>query len=95
MIDCATDCDSYIEFLDSLEKSIGTEQCDECRKLIHVGTEHYKYFQWTYDEYGEEITQKVGVCCEECGDLVISFLELGFCWDIGAVRADIAEMNCL
>lgn len=92
-LSCDMDYENYIEFGDEMATSIGTEFCVECGKLITVGEEHYIVRLYTYDEDGEEVHLAKHKCCEECGDLALSVLELGYCWTFGDIRNDIKEMR--
>lgn len=89
----AEDAESWIELSNDLITSVGTEFCVECSRLIPFGEEHYKVWLWAEHDDGEEIHLAQHRCCEECGDLALSWLELGYCWSFGDIRSDIKEMN--
>lgn len=94
MISCDCDPEYYVELPEELATSVGTEICVECKELIHVGTEHYVAREWTIDEYwSDHIELGQQTCCEECGDLALSWMEMGYCWGYGDLRNDIQEMN--
>jgi len=92
-ISCGCDPEYYVDLSEELATSVGTETCAECRDLIHVGIEHYHVREWNYDEYGDEIELGQHRCCEECGDLALSVMELGYCWGYGELRDTIVEHN--
>lgn len=88
--------ESWVELSDDLMTSVGTETCVECKRLIPFGEEHYKVWLWTENaDWGDETHLGQWRCCEECGDLALSWLELGYCWSFGDLRSDIREMNDL
>lgn len=101
---CADDgFDEYVEFSDSLITSAAPCKCLECHKEVPAFEPFYMVRNWRFandDDYEEgllsEDEEEVEVankpCCEECGDLAMSFLDLGYCWDTGSLRADIAEL---
>ena len=95
MIACSidSDTDSFI-YLSFPAVSRGTLFCRECRRMIQPGEEHYSVNRVRPDEDGEEINVGTSVVCEECGDLLDSWLDAGFCWYYGELRADIAEAHC-
>ncbi len=92
---CCWDPEYYVELSppEVLVTSVGTERCIECGELIHVGVEHYFVRQWFYDDDGDEIEKGQQRCCEACGDLAFTILELGYCWSYGDLREGIREMN--
>jgi len=90
---CGCDEDFYFEIGRYFVTSCGTEECTECRKLIHAGVEHCLGFSYKHDEFMEECHIAKQPFCEECADLILSFMELGYCWTRGDTRSDIAEMN--
>jgi len=100
-LECGIDgnLDFQVDLSDPLITSSGTEECVECHALIFPKTAHYRAteYEMRWDEYGDfrdELTP-VGIhpVCEACGDLALSWLELGYCWSYGELRADIAELN--
>ncbi len=94
---CTTDCDFYVDLSENLITSRGTEVCKECKKLIHVGIEHYKVREWCIADdvfmFEDEVEKGQQVVCEQCGDLAISLLEKGWCWSYGDLRDCIAELR--
>lgn len=90
----AEDAESWVELSDDLIISVGTEFCVECNRLIPFGEEHYKVWLWKeHEEWGHEVHLAQHRCCEACGDLALSWLELGYCWSFGDLRSDIKELN--
>jgi len=91
---CCTDSsDNYVEFSDDLVVSRGTEFCVECGRLIPFEEPHYLVRGWYFGEEGEETDISKHTCCEECGDLALSVLSLGYCWSYGDLRDGVREMN--
>jgi hypothetical protein len=91
---CSTDgADYYVTLSDNLITSVGTEFCRECRRLIPWEEFHYRVWGWEEGEDGNETHLAQHRCCEACGDLALSWLELGYCWTYGDLRADIEEMH--
>ena len=100
MLECGCDTDCFVEFEEELVRSQGTEFCVECGKLIPATEEHYLVYEWEpssefhpYLFEGEQIHKAVHTCCEVCGDLVLSLMELGYCWYKGDARGDIQELH--
>ena len=94
------DYDYMVEFPEHLSVSPGTLICPECKKLIYPGTPHYLVehsrqadMDHPYLWEGDDIVVATREVCEECGDLAQSWLELGYCWTIGDLRSDIAELR--
>jgi len=97
MLTCDIDPGYYIELIWP-HTSPGTEICVECRRLIPPGEEHYRVREYSEYESLEfmqwvEPTTGIRACCEECGDLAASLMELGYCWDYTQLRNDIKELN--
>ncbi|MDZ7809228.1 MAG: hypothetical protein U5L11_02615 [Arhodomonas sp.] len=91
-LECTLDCTYNVEFSEHLVTSPGTEICRECKALIYPGVPHYGVRDYVYGE-DDEIHLARYALCEPCGDLAVSFLDLGYCWTPGALRHDIAEMH--
>lgn len=90
-LECTLDCSYYVEIPEALSTSPGTEICRECGALIYPGTPHYAVRDYIM---GEDETHRARYAlCEPCGDLASSFMDLGFCWTPGDLRADIKEMK--
>ena len=92
-LQCCTDSEYYVTLSDLLVISVGTEFCRECGRMIPCGTGHYKIWEWEENEWGDERHLGQHTCCEVCGDLALSWLELGYCWTYGDLRSNIKEMN--
>ena len=81
----------YVEVSENFIQSAVSFKCFECYQTVPAFTLAYLVRHWEYDEDGEESDISVRPCCEECGDLGTSVMELGYCWDFGQLRNDIAE----
>ena len=104
-LSCDTD-GSYVD-LGELTAAAGACECFECGKALAAGDPCYMVRQWRnaydddYEEGGalegrdgeDEVTESTDPCCEACGDLGESVMELGYCWTFGELRSDIAEMR--
>lgn len=91
-IEC-TDPEYYVALSDDLVISRGTEFCHECNRLIPAGEAHYRVFEYNIDDCGDEVHKAQHTVCEVCGDLALSWMKLGYCWEYGALRNDIAELH--
>jgi hypothetical protein len=99
-ISCSEEADSYVEISEGLV-SAAPFKCLECRQEIPAFVPFYMVRCWRpandgdweggLSEDEDEVTESEKPCCEECGDLAISFLDLGYCWDYGSLRNDIRE----
>lgn len=97
--------DGYVEVSDELVIKTEPCKCLECKKEIAADVPHYMVRNWRFGNEddgqdangdaleGEEIDISNLPCCEECGDLAISVLDLGYCWEFGSLRSSIAEMK--
>ena len=96
-IECSVDADTRLDFGEELVVSLGTEFCVECKRLIPQGEEHYRLREYRYndDSFFSDYEQHLGIktACEQCGDLALSLMDLGYCWYYGDLRADIAELH--
>jgi hypothetical protein len=99
-ISCSSEAEYFLDIPEDLVTCEGTLMCAECGVLVYPGTEYCRVQEWQpadyyhpYLEEGDEIHTGVYPCCEVCGDLAMSFMELGYCWNMGFLRADIAEIN--
>jgi hypothetical protein len=91
---CSNDIDEAIGWYEIKSHAFSAqEQCCECNKEILKNVEAYRVEQYEYDEDGEEKRVPNKFLCEPCGDLVLSFTELNYCWTVGRVREDIKLMN--
>ena len=96
MTSCALDGDSdfQVRVSEELLTSSNSSKCLECKKEILALTPFYMV---TTSHYDDDVDDDVDVsddpCCEVCGDLALSVLELGYCWEFGNLRHDIAEIN--
>lgn len=73
-------------------------RCQSCRRLLAGGEEVYRVCRERRCEtdieeriYGDEVPLAPWWLCEECGDLWLSLLELGYCTQPDEVREDHAE----
>ena len=87
------ECDYFVELSNTFIDEMNTQQCVECKSLIHRHVPHYYVREWYFDEEGNETEKGQHRACEQCGDLALSFLDLGYCWVYGDLRNDIKELN--
>ena len=96
-LECSLDCDYYVDFrfVESykVRQKVFFGQCIECESKLFFGSSYYVVREWILDDYADEQDLNFRVCCESCGDLAISFIELGYCWTYGDLRSDIKQIN--
>lgn len=90
---CSIDCEFYTDLSEELVVSKEDLVCIECEQPIKAGVGYYDGENYECDEYGEQNILDTFVICEECGDLLLSLFELGYCWSCGGLRDTIKEMN--
>ena len=94
MSTCAIDCEHFVEIGEFGSVVRWQRICTECGRRIPQGRKHYQVREYeTEDDLEDGNHHMVFSCCEECGDLALSWLELGYCWNYGHLKSDIAEMN--
>ena len=89
---CSADMDGDgildLTFIPSTDRKL---KCKECYEAIPPGDSGYAVYEADYDEDGVESVTHVFDVCEDCGDLALSWFDMGFCWEYGSLRDDIAQ----
>lgn len=54
-------------------------ECHACKKSISAGD---KFYAWSRYDFDDAQTRAPRYFCEECGDMSLNLMELGFCFDL-------------
>jgi hypothetical protein len=97
-LECCLYGDGYVEVLDTERTTCGTIICRECGRLILPGEEYTVVRSWEYASElspaeGSEATTAITEVCERCGGAIEAYLDAGYCYAPGGLKAMVAEMR--